>query len=252
MIRTNDLIALFQKALDEHWGYIYGQAGSVWTEDKQRNATRPQTIQYGSKWIGRPVSDCSGLFSWAFKKLGGYMAHGSNAMWTKYMTSKGNLRNGKRTDGQEMLPGTAVFKNRGSDYYHVGLYIGSGEVIEAKGTASGVVKSTLGGWNAWGEMKGVEYVRASLAAVAPTEIPADLINRLGSRTLKRKSPTMKGDDIAALQEILNGIGFTCGEIDGIFGKKTEKAVKAFQQDRNLTVDGIVGPSTRTAMQFSLL
>ena len=122
MIRTDDLIALFQKALDDHWGYIYGQAGAVWTKKKQKNATRTQTIQYGRKWNGRPVTDCSGLFSWAFKKLGGYMAHGSNTMWTKYMASKGTLRNGRCTDGKELLPGTAVFRNRGSDYYHVGLY----------------------------------------------------------------------------------------------------------------------------------
>ena len=250
MIRTNDLIALFQKVLDEHWGYIYGQAGAVWTEEKQRNATRTQTVQYGRKWIGHPVTDCSGLFSWAFKKLGGYMVHGSNAMWTKYMASKGALRNGKRTDGQEMLPGTAVFKNRGNDYYHVGLFIGDGAVIEAKGTSAGVIKSTLGGWTAWGEMKGVEYARSSPTTPFPAASPIDLLNRLGSRTLKHKSPTMKGDDIAALQEILTGLGFSCGTIDGIFGKKTEKAVKAFQHDRNLVVDGIVGASTRAALIFS--
>ena len=240
MIRTDDLIALFQKALDDHWGYIYGQAGAVLTKKKQKNATRTQTIQYGRKWNGRPVTDCSGLFSWAFKKLGGYMAHGSNTMWTKYMASKGTLRNGRCTDGKELLPGTAVFRNRGSDYYHVGLYIGNGEVIEAKGTAAGVIKSTLSGWTAWGEMKGVDYT----AARSPEPMPAGLADRLGSRTLKRST---KGDDVAALQEMLNSLGFPCGNVDGIFGKNTEKGVKAFQQDRNLVADGIVGRSTRAVL-----
>jgi len=42
---------------------------------------------YGDKWIGRYVTDCSGLFYWAFKELGGYMYHGSNTMWDKYCTA---------------------------------------------------------------------------------------------------------------------------------------------------------------------
>ena len=88
------------------------------------------------------------------------MYHGSNTMWNKYMTSKGKLSGGKRTDGQALKPGTAVFvlKN-GSDRSHVGLYIGNGEVIEASTTKVGVIKSkiTNSKWAEWGEMKGVDY-----------------------------------------------------------------------------------------------
>ena len=36
-------------------------------------------------------------------------------------------------------------------------------------------------------------------------------------------------------------------VDGIFGSKTEAAVKSFQRGRNLTVDGIVGPLTWAAL-----
>jgi len=81
------------------------------------------------------VADCSGLFTWAFKQLGGFMYHGSNTMWNKYCTAKGKLVNGRRSDGKELKPGTAVFvlKN-GDDRSHVGLYIGGGKVIEASGT----------------------------------------------------------------------------------------------------------------------
>ena len=82
-------------------------------------------------------------------------------MWDKYCTHQGELKKGKRTDGQELKPGTAVFtynatkKKRG----HVGLYIGNGEVIEAEGTVKGVIKSkvTLAKWVEWGELKGVDY-----------------------------------------------------------------------------------------------
>lgn len=53
----------------------------------------------------------------------------------------------------------------------------------------------------------------------------------------------KGDDVKTLQTRLNQLGFSCGAADGIFGSKTEAAVKAFQKSRGLVADGIVGPKT---------
>ena len=158
MIQTNDLIAKFQKALNEKWGYIWGTYGEVWTKEKQESATREMTIQYGAQWIGKRVSDCSGLFYWAFKELGGYMYHGSNTMYNQYCTSKGKLINGKKEDGSALKPGTAIFLwNQANGFHHVGLYIGNGVVIEAKGTQYGVVSSKITSWHYWGEMKGVNY-----------------------------------------------------------------------------------------------
>ena len=54
-----------------------------------------------------------------------------NTMWNKYAAAKGSLQGGKRTDGQPLKPGTAVFLTKGSDRHHVGLYVGDGKVIEA-------------------------------------------------------------------------------------------------------------------------
>ena len=167
MIQASDLIEKFRYALAEKWGYIWGTAGVLWTQAKQTaiekttDASRAGSRQYGRKWIGHIVADCSGLFSWAFDQLGGYMYHGSNTMWDSYCTSKGELVKGVRDDGQELKPGTAVFcynkdtKNRG----HVGLFVGDGIVIEAAGAKSGVITSKLTDkkWVEWGELKGVEY-----------------------------------------------------------------------------------------------
>ena len=69
MLKAEALIAKFRQALDEHWGYIWGTAGEKWTAEKQKelekttDANRAQGRQYGSKWIGHRVADCSGLFS---------------------------------------------------------------------------------------------------------------------------------------------------------------------------------------------
>lgn len=64
------------------------------------------------------------------------------------------------------------------------------------------------------------------------------------RILKRGS---RGSDVRDLQNRLKNLGYDPGPIDGIFGPKTEAAVKKFQQDNGLVVDGIVGPKTYAAL-----
>ena len=53
----------------------------------------------------------------------------------------------------------------------------------------------------------------------------------------------KGEAVVALQSILTGLDYYTGELDGSFGNLTDKAVKEFQKDNDLTVDGIVGSVT---------
>ena len=50
-----------------------------------------------------------------------------------------------------------------------------------------------------------------------------------------------------LQQGLANKGFACGYPDGVFGRKTAKAVKNFQRARGLVVDAIVGPATWSAL-----
>lgn len=54
-----------------------------------------------------------------------------------------------------------------------------------------------------------------------------------------------GGDVKSAQILLEGYGYDCGKYgaDGDFGDGTEKAVKSFQKDHNLTADGIVGKNT---------
>ena len=192
VITTKALIEKFQYALDNDFGYIYGQAGDEWTAAKQKAATRETTVKYGKKWIGHRVADCSGLFSWAFKELGGYMYHGSDTMFRKYTTASGKLSKGKRTDGKELKPGTAVFvwKDEDQKYGHVGLYIGDGWVIEAASTQSGVIKSkgSASKWSHWGELKGVKYAE-------PEPLPKGYAEVTGTRVALRKAPSTQASII---------------------------------------------------------
>ena len=229
MIKASDLIRLFQQALDEKWGYIWGTRGQVWTQASQNRATRDMTVRYGQKWVGRRVADCSGLFVWAFRELGGDIYHGSNTMWKKYTTVKGTL-----TGTMTIKPGTAVF-TVGDDGVrgHVGLYIGNDICIEAKGTQYGVVTSNLSRWDEWGELVGVEY-----------DLPADTVT-IAPSTLRKGN---RGTDVEELQRTLNADPRYPTKVDGIYGADTAASVRAFQADHGLNADGIVGPKTWEALR----
>lgn len=64
-----------------------------------------------------------------------------------------------------------------------------------------------------------------------------------NRILKLTSPLMYGEDIKAVQNKLNSLGFNCGTADGYYGNDTKNAVIKFQNKFAITADGIVGPTT---------
>lgn len=57
----------------------------------------------------------------------------------------------------------------------------------------------------------------------------------------------RGAYVTFLQQLLESALYPVGGIDGIFGSRTLSAVEAFQQGNNLTVDGIVGNNTWSAL-----
>lgn len=139
-----------------NWGYIFGTAGEMWTQAKQDalaskagNDNYTLSIQYGSKWIGHNVADCSGLVCWIAKQLGMSLPHGSNSQMRKCCAT---------VDLANVPIGALVFKLRnGTDYYHVGIYIGNNAVVEAQGTKTGVVTSRLSSWHVAGLLPDVDY-----------------------------------------------------------------------------------------------
>lgn len=72
--------------------------------------------------------------------------------------------------------------------------------------------------------------------------------RLGDRFLYLRVLPFRGDDVRELQRYLNRLGFNAGREDGIFGRDTDRALRAFQHNVGLPVDGIAGSSTLSYLQ----
>lgn len=145
---------------------------------------------------------------------------------------------------------THVFYYNGDYVSHVGYLVkpidpekpkGDWWVCEARGVMYGVVLTKLSArnWNRWGLCtKYFDY--------------GDLLEKhedthpFGTRLLKEGCA---GEDVKALQETLISLGYECGKwgADGEFGSATAKAVRAFQQENDLNVDGIVGEKTKAAL-----
>lgn len=57
----------------------------------------------------------------------------------------------------------------------------------------------------------------------------------------------KGQEVTAIQKKLQQYGYKVGTVDGIYGANTEKAIRQFQKNNGLSVDGIAGPATLAAL-----
>ena len=67
------------------------------------------------------------------------------------------------------------------------------------------------------------------------------------RDLHVTSPPMAGPGVLQIQQKLNSLGYAPGRLDGAYGVATAAAVRAFQRDHNLEIDGVVGPKTRAVL-----
>lgn len=77
----------------------------------------------------------------------------------------------------------------------------------------------------------------------------DATYSLGARPLAYMvSAPVSGDDVLALQERLLELGFDAGRPNGVFGAQTEAALRNFQRDYGMTVDGIFGAETLRALR----
>ena len=209
-------------------GYNPSQAKTTFARCQVLRDKNPQPSCDGCQYKGKLAFDCRGFTHYCVMRgadidiTGGYVGRQwSDDNWDV----KGNV--------SSMLEAVScVFLE---DMSHTGLYILNGEVIHCSGE---VKYDTLTGGRKWAKFaipKGL-YTWQELAK---------LVRREFDRMLKKG---MQGDDVRDMQILLNSLGYDCGTADGIFGRKTETAVKAFQEDTGLISDGIAGQQTLDALK----
>lgn len=211
----------FLAYLESHIGdaYVWGAQGErvdnradleKWVRRKETSrANAERALAYIKKAAKTPLYafDCSGLIIHWLCDIKGLIDHDTNAQGLyKQCKQRGKL------GAWQMQSGDFVFRYSFAKgkMAHVGVYVGNGMVIEAQGRDAGVVMryQSYGGWTHQGRHP------ALAEDTAPT-------------VFRLTSPMMRGEDVKAMQTALNACGYDCGKADGICGKATMTAVKAF-------------------------
>ena len=214
-----------------YWYGSFGQAGSKEFYD-QKKRQYPNQYQWEYDGTTAKVHDCVGLIK-------GYLWCDNPEDTTPvYVAPQDLSANGMRDACKirgEMadmpdVPGVLVFLN-----HHVGVYIGGGEVVEARSRKYGTIKTKLADrpWTGWGYCPYITYKMPKPAAkTIAIELPV----------LKRGA---KNATVKAMQFLLIGYGYDMEGYgaDGSFGGATERAVKAYQSANGLAADGSCGPRT---------
>lgn len=188
--------------------------------------------------------DCRGFTYWVLLQIFGWKLQGAGctSQWNNASNWKAQ---GEVSDGipRDTIVCLFYYKKdksgrRTKTLEHTGLYY-NGETCEC---SNGVQHSTSLNkkWEVWG-------VPACVSGDTPTPVPPD--PGTTKPTLRRGS---KGAYVKELQTLLVGRGYDVGTygIDGDYGRATEAAVKEFQKDAGLSVDGVCGPKTWAALEES--
>ncbi len=134
-------------------GYIYGATGWICTA-KRRLEQAAQYPEYadtilgtGAKWDGKQCYDCAQLVRRALEQIGIKPPSGATSQYNADIwEDKGEISTMPDTPGVILYRQTADKKMQ-----HTGIYIGGGEVVDARGHKYGVMRSLITSypWTHW-------------------------------------------------------------------------------------------------------
>lgn len=195
----------------------------------------------GCKWQGKLAFDCRGFTYWCLSQVG-ITIKGSGAT-AQYNTAANWAQRGDIGDMPDVV--CCVFQRRNGKMQHTGMHIGGGKVIHCSaGVQWGDTSDKA--WTHYAIPAGLYTAEEIAAAGKPEPSKPDTSKPTESVVFNLRRGS-KGADVTKLQTALNALGYDCGTADGIFGAKTEAAVRAFQADNGLVVDGIAGKATQKAL-----
>lgn len=208
---------------------------------------RGYKVKYTDEW-------CATFVSAVAVKLGYTDIIPTECSCTRMIALLKNIGAWDERDNRVPNPGDIMFYNweapatgdDASDADHVGIVekVSGGVITVIEGNYSQSVKRrTIAVDHRYIRGYGIPKYDTEEVETKPTETKEGKYT-MEMRTLRNRH---RGEDVRALQILLNGRGYNCGTADGIFGAKTEAAVRKYQQDKGLAVDGIVGPATMSSL-----
>lgn len=209
-----------------YWYGTYGQIlnSAIWRDNAKRypkyysDARKAKARERGD--YGKKGHDCSGLIKgarWTYPQKPNMPA---KYIASEDMDANTMIKTASESGAIETIPeiaGLAVWKNN-----HIGIYIGGGKVIEAKGFDYGVVESKLSDtkWTKWGKLSFVDYGEAekpkpepAIEKPAPADDSSEYIVKKGdtlSKIAKMWNTTVKA--IADYNGIKNANLIQVGQI----------------------------------------
>lgn len=240
-MKAIELVNYVMDAYLQGWGYVLTGQGEFYTRELAEDwihskyhyphaawtrAGRSQREYFTvacAKWFGHFVVDCSGLIVAFFRsKIPNYQDQTANTFKARFKES-GSISTLPET------PGLALWRPG-----HIGIYIGNGWAIEARGYSYGVVKTRVADrtWTRWGKLADIEYE--------------------GDVNMLYKG--MKGPEVQAWQESMmtdNKDALPVYGADGDFGNETKEWTEKFQASKKLPQTGKVDNSTAAAMWNTL-
>lgn len=191
----------------------------------------------GCKWYPSEkytrINDCRGFTYGILKAVYGWELVGAGC--TSQWNNEANWKAKGTVDNMPADTLVCLFVKKGKTMEHTGFGLNN-ETVEC---SSGVQHFTQrkAKWTDWG-------IPACVDSETPTPTPEP--------TPEKKPTLRKGDSgkcVTLAQTELINKGYNCGKTgaDGKFGANTENAVKAFQKDNGLVVDGVIGQATWSAL-----
>ena len=225
-----------------YWYGTFGQAACKELYDQKKNQyPEKYNWTYDPSVAGQKVHDCVGLTK---GYLWGNGPEDANPIYNREKDMSANmLRDACKIKGpistMPEVPGVLVFYN-----YHMGVYVGNGEVVEARGRKYGVAKTKLADrpWTSWGYHPDIVYEEPKKEEDIVTLVTVEL-------------PVLckgdKSDTVKAMQNLLLANGYEMKSTDGkttygadkSFGGATRRAVERFQAENGLAVTGTCDAAT---------
>ena len=223
------------------WPYVFGARGEKCTPDGRKSydyGTHPAIIENCQVLSGKSAScntcpwgigvrmyDCRGFTYWLLRQVDiTIKGAGATSQWDddSNWSEKGIIADMPRDKV------CCVFKRKDKKMSHTGMYVLGGKIVHCSGTVK-VGSINDSGWTHYGVPFGL-YGGDPMPDVRPT--------------LRRGD---SGEWVKIMQNDLSKAAYTL-DADGKFGAATEKALRQFQMDNGLTVDGVCGQKTWAVLE----